>query len=777
MRYLNLCKVYLTVLFFILSGNINAQISLDSKINNIIENLKLDTDRDIYINGEKIYYSIDYFINNMQVLPILSNIVYVELINCADNTPIIQKKIKFYDYKANDILKIPKNISSGNYVIRAYTQYQRNFSEKSFAYHFITILNPNNSPSPLIYNMKNDSIEIVPEGNVLLEGIITKFCFRVPERLLNKSNKYFIATNENWLEVKMSKDGFAQKDLMVDKNMGYELKVLKKNGDTISIPFPRINNNGIVTTINRIDKNIIYKVSLKRADIKDPNYKVQIISNDYNINYSEEFEIKDNKSSLILSKDFFNIGINYIVLFNSNNEIKKINSIFISPNKIRNFDITLEKDIFNTNEIVTSNFLITNNNEQVKNAIVSVSLRGTKKTNYSFIPELYFSNPILLEDYLFNLEENNDSLYQELMVLFDRRIDKDIFKKQINNIRANKLKHVPDVKDVTIKGVLRNKKTKEPVYNNDIFVSVLFNNPQLHVYKTKKDGRFIFSLNNVKDINDIYICANPSENSQDYEIVTDNLFSLKIPSFGKLPTFISDTDKQLIKKIYINSQIQNHIRIDSIVNKHKRIKTDQFNINYNKKTTYVEDYIKLKNIEEFFFEVVPNVKYRKVNGKYKFTIYNEKGWELPGRPLVLIDKIPIFDFNKIKQLNISNVEKVEVINQKYYLGVHTFQGVIMITTKTDNFAGIKFPEVGVFIEYNTIEQENKEKIIRDFNLSLKEIPDFKTILYWNPALEFSKGKAKINFKTSYSKGIYDIKIKAYNSKGDVIYGKKQITIK
>lgn len=132
-------------------------------INNVIENIKIQTDRDLYFNGEQIFFNADYFINSKKQTPVLSKIVYIELINCADKYSVTRQKYKIQDYKTFGTIKIPKDVQTGNYLLRAYTQYQRNFSEYNYGCQFITILNPQNSSVPIICsNIENkDSVLLI----------------------------------------------------------------------------------------------------------------------------------------------------------------------------------------------------------------------------------------------------------------------------------------------------------------------------------------------------------------------------------------------------------------------------------------------------------------------------------------------------------------------------------------------------------------------------------------------------------------------------------------
>lgn len=105
------------------------------------ENLALFTDRNTYIAGEKILFTI--FNCSPRSLKELewSKIVYVELIS-ADNEAVIQEKFKFSPDGARGALDIPRSPLSGIYILRAYTRWMRNFPAESYACQRIRIINP-----------------------------------------------------------------------------------------------------------------------------------------------------------------------------------------------------------------------------------------------------------------------------------------------------------------------------------------------------------------------------------------------------------------------------------------------------------------------------------------------------------------------------------------------------------------------------------------------------------------------------------------------------------
>jgi hypothetical protein len=105
------------------------------------EKITLFTDRNIYCVNEKIYFIAEYSgANELDSLE-WSNVLYVELIRWNGNK-LAQMKLKLTRPGTSGVINIPGSILSGNYYLRAYSKWMRNFSAGDYAYLPVKIVNP-----------------------------------------------------------------------------------------------------------------------------------------------------------------------------------------------------------------------------------------------------------------------------------------------------------------------------------------------------------------------------------------------------------------------------------------------------------------------------------------------------------------------------------------------------------------------------------------------------------------------------------------------------------
>lgn len=105
------------------------------------EQITLLTDRPFYVVSEKIYFTALYKAPADAPAPVWSTVVYIELLRW-DGTKLGQTIAPVRDGRAEGMIQVPATINSGNYYLRAYTKWMRNFSPYTYTYLPVSILNP-----------------------------------------------------------------------------------------------------------------------------------------------------------------------------------------------------------------------------------------------------------------------------------------------------------------------------------------------------------------------------------------------------------------------------------------------------------------------------------------------------------------------------------------------------------------------------------------------------------------------------------------------------------
>ncbi len=105
------------------------------------EEMFLQIDRNKYIAGEDILFSIYTIDRETGKLSARSVVGYVELLN-PWNRPVIQSRIKLSGGRGKGSFLLPDSISSGTYTIRGYTNWMKNFLPDNCFMYDIAVYNP-----------------------------------------------------------------------------------------------------------------------------------------------------------------------------------------------------------------------------------------------------------------------------------------------------------------------------------------------------------------------------------------------------------------------------------------------------------------------------------------------------------------------------------------------------------------------------------------------------------------------------------------------------------
>ena len=105
----------------------------------LTEKIFAHTDRETYLTGETIWFSL-YVVDGFVHRPLdLSKTAYVEVLD-QNKRPLLQAKIQLRNGRGSGSLNIP-DVVSATYTLRAYTRWMRNFGPDYFFEKELVIIN------------------------------------------------------------------------------------------------------------------------------------------------------------------------------------------------------------------------------------------------------------------------------------------------------------------------------------------------------------------------------------------------------------------------------------------------------------------------------------------------------------------------------------------------------------------------------------------------------------------------------------------------------------
>lgn len=179
------------------------------------ESVSLFSDRDIYLSGDEIWFKAFVFVEG-KLNSQWSKVLYLELFNARQEI-FAQEKYLVDQGMASGSIILPGDIQSGQYFLRAYTKYGRNFpSEKHFT-KIVSIINPNSEPSAVRLEQQKEKSKDQPnvwfkEESIPLNLSLSKKSFGPREAVKLSINGNTMAN----LVVSVRKSGTAHSSMEID---------------------------------------------------------------------------------------------------------------------------------------------------------------------------------------------------------------------------------------------------------------------------------------------------------------------------------------------------------------------------------------------------------------------------------------------------------------------------------------------------------------------------------------------------------------------------------
>jgi hypothetical protein len=182
---------------------------------------------------------------------------------------------------------------------------------------------------------------------------------------------------------------------------------------------------------------------------------------------------------------------------------------------------------------------------------------------------------------------------------------------------------------------------------------------------------------------------------------------------------------------------------------------------------YPDEYLLLPNFKEIARELLTGTRFTGQPGRYSLDVFNPDTRKYMPQSFILLDGVPVHDFDKVANLGSSDLERIEIQHTVRIYGDLLFQGMMALYTR-----GRKIHTMDMsasHLKYN-FPKFKRSAIPRmpDYqsDANKRNIPDFRDLLYWGPVHHTgSDGKARIEFYTSDEIGLFRITLEGLTLDG------------
>lgn len=736
------------------------------------EKLYVHVDRNFYLAGDIIWCKL-YVVDATLHQPLdVSKVAYVEVLN-ESNTPVMQAKMALDKGKGNGSLSLPISIASGNYKIRAYTNWMKNAGPDYFFEKTIAIVNTQKNreiSKPANTTPVTPEIRFFPEGGNMVTGITSKIACKVTAAdgtgisfngtIVDENN----TTVANFRSLKFGMGNFS-----FTPGNGHTYKAVIETGNTkFTRELPQIFNRGYVMQLTSAT-NTSLTVTVQ-TNLEDTGRIFLLAHTRQSLKMALQANLINGKAVFTVDPNKLGGGISQLAIISNTGKPVCERLYFTYPSQNISIKISGNQPVYGTRSKI--DFLVQALSEKGKEKDPDMSVAVYKLDELQSIDESNIQTFLWLSSDLKGRIESPGYYFGnntvEILPVMDnlmltqgwRRFKWD----DIVQYKMPPMPFVPEHSGHIITGKVVSTVTGNPLNNIETYLSVPGLNTNFRVNISDSAGRLKFDFAKMKGSTEIVVQTSPTADTLS-RVEINNPFSEQYTATHVSPFFLSYANEKNLRDQSIGVQVQGIYSGNKI--KHFVQNNDTSSILEKPDDFYMmDDYTRFTTIEEVLREYVALMDVQKT--RKGFSIYMINDFFVPNptmvhteffqsEPLIMVDGVPIFNVDRLMGYDPLKMRKLEVYNKRYFLGGSSFSGILNWTSYKGDLANFELEPRALVIDYEGVQAEREfySPSYDNTNQAIEHTPDFRTLLYWSHDIKTDpNGERHVRFYSSDKKGNY-----------------------
>ncbi len=751
--------------------------------NNYQEKVFLHTDKTVYTTGEVIWFKAYITNGASNKLSPLSKICYAEII-AADKKSLLQCKIDIDSGKGSGSFQIPASIRTGNYLLRAYTNWMKNFDPQFYFEQTISIINPNKGPENIkANNASANYIQFFPEGGNLVYDLQNTVAYKITDAYgkgLPASGTVVNEKNDTIVKFESELFGMGTFSFTPIKGNKYHA-IIKVNGSTMIKDLPEIYDNGWVMHV-KDEGNTLYTDVL--CNIETEHEVFLFVHTRHSTKLAKMQSLSNGHAVFTINKSELGEGISQLTLFNEEKQPVCERLYFKKPADVLQIKLDNINAVYESRKKVDIHITDSETNGTTINADMSVavyladSLQPEQKIN--LLNYLWLTSDIkgAVESpgyYFKKTGADVDKATDNLMLTQGWRR----FKwEEILNNKKSSFTYLPEYEGHIITGRISPKTGSLPGTAITVYLSVPGKNFKFASTTSAKDGLIQFNVEKFYGNRELIAQTNAADSN--YRVFIDNPFSEQYADINIDPVQVTPSLANNILLRSIGAQTQDIYEPEQENNFRLPVSFDTTAFfGRPSKQYYLDAYTRFPTMEEVMREYVKEVHVKKKDRNFRYEVLNEP--ELTyfnDDPLVLMDGVPVFNVDKIINMDPLKIQKVDVVTAKFFKGNQHYDGIVSYNTYNGDLDSYQLDPNSLVVEYDGL-QLQREFYSPQYETNeqlLSRKPDYRNVLYWSPEIKTKNGKADISFYTSDVPGKYVVLIQGISNNGVAGFTTESFTV-
>ncbi|UOR05908.1 hypothetical protein MUN82_02125 [Hymenobacter aerilatus] len=733
-----------------------------------IEKLFVHLDRPAYVSGETMWCKL-YAVEGIRHQPLASSTVaYLEVLN-AQQSPVLQTKITLHKATGQGSVVLPPELPSGNYTVRAYTSWMKNFGPAYYFHSTVAIHNTRTPPGKAARSATSYEAQFFPEGGYLVRGLPSKIGFKLTDAagrgvegqgtVLDQAGR--VVAQFNTLRYGLGSFLFTP----ATAGAAYRAVVTFPDQQTRTYELPLVQAQGYVL---RLEDNGAADLRLEVQATTPVAETLYLLGHArHRVAVAAAGQLQAGRATFLVPRQHLVAGVSHFTLFDSRQQPVCERLYFRAPTDTLQLSIRPDKPAYQAREKVTLRLSAAGTTAANLSVAVyqldSVSAQaGPDITSY-----LWLNADIKgqIENPAYYLKAANHQAADNLM------LTQGWSRFRWTNVladTASKLLFPPELHGHLVRGRVVDSRTGAPVVGQRVYLTAPSRVPQLYNTLSQLDGIFL------AEVPDWYgpkqlIAQTDTRQSASYRVELFSPFSADVATGQVAPFVLSERLAPSLLRRHVQAEVQQQYPQGGPI-VYRLPPTDSLPFYGKPKEQYLLDkYTRFKTLEDVMREYVPGVLVRARQDGFHFLIPDDNSRTTMENPLVLLDGMPVFDVNRIMAFDPLKIRRLDVITKRYAIGPVLHDGLVSYTTYSGDLSGFPPDPQALLQAYEGMQGQ------RDFYAprydtpaaSKSRLPDFRNLLYWNPQVTAGTAAGtSLSFYTSDQVGRYRVVVQGVGPAGN-----------
>jgi len=739
------------------------------------EKVFLHFDKPYYTKGDDIWYKAYLTAGAFHQPSPLSKTLYVELLN-ADSGVVEQQVLRVEDGLANGDFSLPDSLPSGQYQVRAYTNWMRNFAPEFVFTQNFTFRDPEESGLEQgSIDLNKIDLQFFPEGGEWIAGVPSLLAFKavnalgdgapVQGRIVDRSGKTVAEFEDYHLGMG------AISMYPTEPGNPYKAIVALPNGDSATYDLPAVKESGIAMSVQNTAEDFIRVVLQAKGDIAGP--EVLIVGHVRGaVQFIGKGDLTNGAFSAKIPRKNFSEGIVHLSVFDATGRAVAERLAFNRAGKLLKVQVSADKATYGQREKVTLSLNVTDEAGQPMPANLSLAVNDLGQLTQKPYQENLYSYLLLSSDlkgkiedpgYYFSSEEMEKTRALDFLMMTQgwRRFKWEALLED----EFPEIAHFIE-QGIMVKGTVTRAYSDKPVVDGKVTLFVKDSTSSIYSGKTGNDGKFFFPKLQYEDLTPLVIQAENQKGKKNVDIYVDDPDpAMEVSAtFSDPDPIVSEELAEYLAKAKERRELAKRYNMDDLImlegleiEGRREVEKDKINRIYGKGDVIIRPDENPSNLGlihplQLIQGRVAGVRVIGSGIDYTVQIRGVGSINSGTTPLILLDNIPV-DIQVLNSVSIRDIETIEVFKDvatAAIFGANGANGAIAIYTKSGNglsktgrdgvinFAGVGYTASRAFYSPNYGERKPEHNR-----------PDRRPTLLWEPTVAVdSTGQASLEFYTS-----------------------------